>query len=212
MLDLIQGYKSNPVVILGGNGSMGRRYQAVLKYLKVPYLAVDIGSWGNMDEVVENTSRVIIATPTERHIDHIRFFNRPHHNIFCEKPISTEPGKVEQIVSELKCNLSMSLQYSVLTAAGSVGPSLYDYYNHGKDGLLWDCFQIIALATGEVSIKETSPIWRCTLNGLQLSLSDMDLAYIESIRRWLSYPGQNLDEIVNMHWKVFNYGKQHGLN
>jgi hypothetical protein len=94
------------------------------------------------------------------------------------------------------------MQYAELIQAGD-GPSHYNYFRHGNDGILWDCMQIIGLANGPVEIKEDSPIWDCVINGNRLNLSDMDGAYVSFIRSWLNGNlRQNFIEVVEIHRKV----------
>jgi hypothetical protein len=105
----------------------------------------------------------------------------------------------------------MVLQYDYIKVRGldeKHGWSGYNYYNHGKDGLAWDCLQIIGLAhdSTQLEVQETSPYWLAYLNGYKLSLSDMDQAYIDMLRDWVSIPKRYSDEfIILMHERVEAY-------
>ncbi len=84
----------------------------------------------------------------------------------------------------------------------------YNYFRSGKDGLVWDCLQIIALANDEISLRNDSPIWRCKINGTTLDLSDMDYAYHSFIKKWTKNGiDQNLSDLFKFHKKteaIFN--------
>jgi hypothetical protein len=88
------------------------------------------------------------------------------------------------------------------------GHSVYDYFKHGNDGLVWDCFQVIALAKETIHLSEESPIWHCVINGTQLDLRHMDYAYLVEIREWLAdinhgeEPEIGWDYIIDSHNKV----------
>lgn len=188
-------------LILGANGNMGLRYQAILKHLGVSYAAVDDG-----DEVPADFDGVLIATPTALHRAHIDSFAAAGVPILCEKPIATNMADVTAVINTCEKHgtcLAMVDQYAELTEYGT-GPTSYNYFRHGADGMYWDCINIIGHARGTVSIKETSPIWTCTINGHPLSLADMDMAYVSMIRHWLDTPRERLDYIYRAHSRVAN--------
>jgi hypothetical protein len=122
--------------------------------------------------------------------------------MLCEKPVTTSLTELAEILELYKNQrLKMVMQYAELNT-GDGGHSFYDYYNHGRDGLLWDCIQIIGLARSSWKVGEDSPVWKCALNGKELSLSDMDIAYISMIRKWFFAPREELLKIYDIHKKV----------
>lgn len=197
------------VLIVGGNGNMGRRYRAVLSALGEPFRIADI--WSTEDDIVKEASAasgVIIATPTATHADMIKLCAPTGVPILCEKPITKSLGELEALLDVLRkyrTPFNMVFQYSELANQQTSGLTYYDYYKHGGDSLAWDCIQIIGLARGEIILREESPIWRCVINGAPLSLADMDQAYVDFIERWLDRPGQDLNEIFSIHRKTHDF-------
>lgn len=191
-------------LILGSEGSMGKRYQAILNFLGQPYECFDDAFLAKSVYPSKKHDRFIVATPTETHLEVIKRLEKFGAPILCEKPLSKSLTEVDEIL-KIKAPVSMVMQYAYLVSPKSFGSTHYDYYHHGKDGLVWDCFQIIALAKDRVSLAEHSPIWSCTINGTVLRRGDMDGAYVEMIRNWLS--GANLDRGAMFKWheKVKNF-------
>ncbi len=197
------------ILIVGANGNMGTRYRAILRYLGQDFECVDQESVPlKILDQAEKSSGVIVATPTHTHVSFLRLLADCGKRILCEKPFSKNIAETRDIVSHLKrhgTRVSMVSQYMELADPNSLGPSGYDYFRHGQDGLIWDCIQIIGMARGEVIIQEKSPIWKCSLNGKQLSVADMDMAYVQHVNRWLSGWQQDLDLALEFHEKTHDY-------
>lgn len=192
---------------------MGKRYQAILKHLKKDFKCFDIDS--THYEIVdwcENSEGIILATPTETHVDYLLLLEKCKKPVLCEKPLSMYKSDLEEIkwACQRGLNLTMQMQYKYFDNKECNGPSEYNYFRHGNDGLSWDCLQIIGLARGEVSLKEDSPKWICKLNGLDLDLSQMDDAYIWSVKNWLEKPGDDINSLLEIHQKVAKYEEEYG--
>ena len=193
------------ILLVGANGSMGKRYRAILKQLGQSYYPVDIGQMCNDVTSIKGS---IIATPTETHYSIIKKV-APYGPILCEKPVCKSLSDLNDTVDFIRDNgvsFTMMNQYKLLDEQFAIGHSSYDYYNTGKDGLAWDCMQIIGAARSTVSIKDSSPIWECKLNGRQISIANMDRAYVEFVEEWLTFKKmQSLDYITEMHYKAKEY-------
>lgn len=197
------------VLIVGSEGNMGQRYKMILKYLKVPFSCFDTKLETSLLAASLDCDRAIIATPTEHHTSNIRdvmkYLKGP---ILCEKPICKDLLELGKLLDECKANgtdLRMVYQYKkVYRDDVLAGPSYYNYFKHGSDGLNWDCIQIIGLARGSVRISENSPFWNCVINGQTLRIQDMDMAYVEYVADWLKSPVlcAGPDEILDAHKKV----------
>jgi hypothetical protein len=206
------------VLIIGSEGSMGKRYQAVLKYLKTPFDCVDaIDSEDYIVQLAKESRGVIIATPTETHSYFLHLLSPlVKAPILCEKPVCKDIDELKTIIDVCRANgtnLTMMMQYKFLDFSQMLsleGPSHYDYFRTGNDGLYWDTFQTIALARGPVVVRNESPIWDCQLNGRRINFSDMDNAYISAVGEWLQNPGDDLDELLAMHIKVKKYELEYG--
>lgn len=184
---------------------MGKRYEAILNFLDVNYMSIDVNTPQLYREfALTNADHVIVATPTIVHIENIleSLEYGKKKRFLCEKPV-TQNLDLFDILREI--DFTMQFQYSELVKPNHKGHSFYDYFRHGSDGLVWDCMQVIALAKDTITLSEKSPIWKCAINGQVLSLSDMDLAYINYVRKWLSGYKSDLHEIIEIHQKV----KQH---
>jgi hypothetical protein len=193
---------------------MGRRYSAILKHLGVAFVGID------KDDTTPDFDfdGVILCTPTENHIDDILHFAEKKIPILCEKPISTDLERVLALCNharEKNIQLRMVNQYEFLLNEKEECAVLYNYYNHGKDGLAWDCINIIGLAKPNcgawecdgIQLRETSPIWTTIINGQILSLADMDKAYIAMLKHWLSGYTVNINYIEKAHRRVAEYIK-----
>jgi hypothetical protein len=198
------------IVIFGSNGSMGKRYQTILNYLNIHHVDIDVST--DMYQDYKKIDGIIIATPTDTHLEFIKIFSDLKVPILCEKPLSTDFKEIEQIKAlvDQGLNLTMMNQYKLLDDPSSEGPSFYNYFRHGNDGLYWDCMQIIGLARGSIQIHESSPVWTCMLNGKALSLSDMDWAYVQYVQDWIQNPGQDFNEILLAHQKTISYWMENG--
>ena len=194
------------ILVIGGNGSIGTRYQAVLRYLDKPCVVSDIGhSVAQTFEMAKQADGVIIASPTDTHAEWIHTLSPLRKPILCEKPICKDMSELSRVfmrVSADRTPFKMVFQYSYLDQPSAKGWSHYNYFRTGKDGLVWDCIQIIGLARGRVELENDSPIWRCILNGRALELGAMDAAYVHMIRDWLKNPAHDLGQIRAIHEKT----------
>jgi hypothetical protein len=195
-------------LILGADGSMGQRYRAILKYLKEPFEGYDTARGCAPSRPMYEYDRFIVATPTSTHHDLVLELGRLNKPILCEKPLSKDLKEVLAMMNAAS-NLSVMMQYRKLVDSDNTpGLSWYDYFRHGNDGLVWDVFQIIALAKSDVVIREDSPVWNCGINGEQLSLANMDAAYVRAVDDWLM--GEKISDldIFRYHRKVKAYEEQ----
>jgi hypothetical protein len=194
---------------MGFKGSMGKRYGAILRYLGHTFKKIDLDTPKHEAEWnIKNSTHLIIATPTDIHDQNIVESVELNKDIriLCEKPVVTNLSFLHTL-SEY--DITMQMQYTELTSPSDSGFSQYNYFNHGKDGIVWDCFQVIALAKGEVKIFEDSPIWSCDLNGRSLRLSDMDMAYVKYTDKWLKGYKSDLLQLKDWHQKVSEYDKKY---
>ena len=180
---------------------MGKRYQAILRHLGKDFVGIDKG-----DELPEIPySGYIIATPTDTHAGFLAELVKYKKPILCEKPISKnmdEVGQLMRLYHEEKCPLKMMLQYDYVAEFVGNGLSLYNYFRHGNDGLVWDCMQIVGAAKGEIALYDDSPIWKCSINGRDLNSAQMDYAYVRYVQDWFKDPFQPLGRIMDIHQKT----------
>lgn len=194
------------IALIGSEGSMGKRYQSIMRYLGVPFRALDaLHSRETVLQAAQESDGVVIATPTATHAAFIRALAPLKKPILCEKPVVKNMGDMKELVELLKDTgtpFRMMFQYSMLARTDRIGPTLYNYFRHGSDGLIWDCMQVIGLARGAYMLREDSPVWSCKVNGLRVEFQHMDAAYIAYFQKWLRDPAQDLGEIVAIHEKT----------
>lgn len=194
------------VLIIGADGSMGKRYQAIMSYLGTKTLLADKNhSITKIKELADQADGIIVATPTDTHVSIVRevlAFRKP---ILCEKPVSKNLLELKTLQAEIhfhRTPFRMVMQYEMLADPIRIGRSYYNYFRHGSDGLVWDCMQIVGLARTTVSLAETSPVWGCMINGKSLNLQHMDAAYVGYVQKWFRDPAQEASRIYEMHEKT----------
>lgn len=206
-VDLAPHVLKRPLIV-GAKGGMGRRYTAVLRREGVEPLLMDLG-----DEIPQGFDSVLICTPTASHVTDICRFAAYKVPILCEKPISTDLDEALGLCDFAERNgvlLRMVNQYRYMIAPGYRGGTAYNFYNHGKDGIAWDCISLIALASGAVQLEETSPTWICTINGQHMRQNWVDWSYVHMIRGWLQGDLCDIPYIREAHAKVAAYLETHG--
>lgn len=206
------------ILIIGSEGSMGSRYKAIFKYLGKSFTCVDVNdSEDKALAFAQDADGIVIASPTDTHSAYIHMLSPSVEvPILCEKPVCKDINELRDVLDICRSNgtkLSMMMQYEFLDYSLMLkinGNSHYDYFKTGNDGLIWDCFQTIALARGPVVVRNESPIWDVQLNGRKLNLSDMDNAYISYVAAWLEGGTSDLTKILEMHLKVHRYEITYG--
>lgn len=194
-------------LIIGSNGSMGKRYQAIMAHLKQDCYLADIGTSNvELARQIDASENIIIATPTNTHFEMIKKSASRGKNILCEKPLSKDMKELVSMfdfIEASQCRFNMTMQYCELFDPNSVGTSEYNYFRSGNDGLVWDCIQIVGLSKGKLVLQNMSPIWRCKINGKRLNLGDMDMAYVNFVKKFLmKKENYNLDELWRIHEKT----------
>lgn len=189
------------IAVVGGLGNMGSRYCAILRMLKIDYAILDAKvPWDSEEDL--KVDGIIIATPTEWHVEDILEFSDVGVPILCEKPITTDLKLLEKALHvSVPLRMINQYEYFMQNWNGS-GKTYYDYFKTGGDTLKWDCINITGLAKSDCEIQNNSPFWECWLNGRKLSLDLMDHAYVWNIESWLKGCRDNRDYIRHAHKKV----------
>ena len=181
------------ILVVGSKGSMGRRYCAILRYLKEEVITADIGDpWWEWD-----FDRVIIATPTGRHNADLLLAMPMGKPILCEKPISKSASDVschlqESISRGVDVRMCSNWKYAInlaLTRAQKVAIEgemeiEYSYYDSGKDGFFWDVIQLLHLA-GRFKYDRTRPAIEAKVNGIDVTLEHIHASYVLMVSEWL---------------------------
>lgn len=200
---------------------MGRRYYAILKHLGVEYVNREDPLFRGANKSTQ-FSQVIVATPTESHFDLlwdlIENFNI--RAILCEKPICKEPNKIQSLIDHAAyygVDVRMVCNWSFVKPNSRLKPECnfvdYDCYNTGKDGLAWDCIQLIYLANGMPTLKTKSPTFKTFINRKGISLDDIANSYVRMIEAWLKDPALlwSLEDAKKATEKTLEYIRLHPI-
>jgi hypothetical protein len=188
------------VLLVGSEGNMGRRYAAVMDYLQISYTGIDKG---HAISPSLSPSKVLIATPTDTHYAMITEHSRWGVPILCEKALTTIPEELKALL-DMDITLAMVNQYQTLASTIVTGKSYYNNWNSGRDGIAWDCINIIGMSNTPPLLSNKSPIWQCAINGKSLHIEEMDYAYIDMIAAWNAKPYSNKEYIEKAHKRVWD--------
>lgn len=212
------------ILIIGGNGNMGRRYSCCLTHLKKDYIISEAGDKKRYNKI-NKADHIIITTPTDRHIDDIsdiiEIRGKRETFILCEKPISKDIKKIRKIYNLLKNNKYIKLYmvnnyYHIpiinrdmrITRKNNVyeinDVTKYNYFLSGSDGLYYDCIQLIHLAKYNIKLSNDSPFYLCMINGYTLERMDVDISYVDMLEDFLKEKKYmwGLKDIKESHFKV----------
>ena len=175
-------------VIFGANGSMGRRYTAICKNMGHTVLPIEIGQTLSP---TEDFDYAIIATPTKTHFDIVKKLLPYNKTILCEKPVCFNLRRVKELrlldkrhLVKVVCNWKfvkgmLPFNHNKIE---------YNFYNTGKDGLYYDCCQLVLLSHGSCILRTTSPTFMATVNGKSISLTNIENSYITMIEKLINHP------------------------
>lgn len=179
------------ILLIGGNGSIGRRYQAILEYLEEPYIVHDFPflvsecNWPDFD-------KAIIASPTNTHEHYCNLLSRMNKPFLCEKPLSKDVEASRRISEECKNGFVVNNYAFVNTSVGfpPIPATIdYDFYNTGRDGLVWDVCQLVYLAyisKAELMVIRKSYTWHFQLNHWKVPYDCIEASYMQMIRAFLT--------------------------
>ena len=185
---------------------MGSRYARIVEYLGLNPVIHD--SWKENVNALD-ADLIIDAAPTSIR-DHTVLFaeKRPKKRFLLEKPLCKGAN-----LGDLPRNIRMINQYEyyladrlsgdvkIIEAVNTKKETVYDYWRSGKDGLIWDCINIVGLADddSDLDLRQDSLIWNCVINNQVLDISKMDVAYVWNIYDWLIHQDENVDYIYRAH-------------
>lgn len=176
------------VLVCGNRGNMGRRYTAILNYLGVENIGVDNG---DLTPHPDTYDRAIIATPSDIHMYVCEMMANLHKPFLCEKPIDKDPAKIQKLIDLCKkkrvdgrmvCNWAFTGRLKFYPGENQVQ---YSNYNTGKDGLAWDCIQLIYLAKGFPELSTGSPYLQAHIDGDRVHEGHIARSYKTMIDVWL---------------------------
>jgi hypothetical protein len=181
------------IAIVGSNGSIGRRYCACLDFLGYDVVKIDLPR----PSVMPSFDRAIIATPTNSHYENLREFLTYKIPVLIEKPVSKSLREISLLISLDKMNFSRVVCNWKFVPGMREHSNLITYNNYytGQDGTMWDMCQIVYLSNGSCKIETTSPVFKCTVNKLNVTLLDIERSYIFMLDTWMT----NADKLWTLH-------------
>ena len=181
------------VLLIGGLGSIGRRYQAILRAFDVEFEIYDVH---NQFTPLRKLSfdKALVCTPTESHYSYCMELIHMGKPFLCEKPLSRDLYECTQIrdeaqktgvVGNIVCNYKFLLEKLEGYHKQGQYHFTYDYFNTGKEGTFWDCCQLVYLDP-KCTIKISSPVWLLSINTGFVNYQDLELSYVFMIQQWLA--------------------------
>jgi hypothetical protein len=173
------------VLLVGGFGKIGSRYNAILKHLGVDFDIYD--PIYSVDIDLQKFDKFIIASPTDTHHEWCMRAIEYRKPFLVEKPLSKSIEQCQEIVDLahnipgfVVCNYKYVVNTNLSWKLRGRGQLMYDYYNPG-DSLNWSCSQIIYLDPAAV-LKTDSPIWRFRVNRSFIDYKVLEKSYVSMIR------------------------------
>lgn len=180
------------ILLVGGNGSIGRRYQAILQFMRTPYMVHEANDTETFEsKLKKGITKAIIATPTNSHVNFCREFANRSIPFLCEKPLSKNIDEVKWIQTICKKSPGYVVNNYAFLNEGLEPPIhfRYDFYNTGKDGLVWDICQLIYLARkyeAELCVRTNSYWWDMEWGTIQVPYAWIEQSYMRMLRAFLS--------------------------
>ena len=175
------------ILLIGGYGSIGRRYAAILKNLKANFDIYDITV--RTEPKFEKYDAFIIASPTDTHLDYLKKLQVYQRPILCEKPVSKTPGDIPEIDNAfVVCNYFYVAQMLNIQPPYKI---FYDFYNTGKDGMYWDCCQLIYMDP-KMKLRMNSHRWNLNINDNWIKFRNLEEAYFRMISDFIYGKYENL--------------------
>lgn len=172
------------IALIGGDGSIGRRYQAVLNHLTIPFRVIEVG---DSKDLLDGCNKAIIATPTDRHMDWAWECFYKNIPFLCEKPMSKNKQEIKSLMDRGATGYVVNNWSFISTNYGNHKPNsiYYDFYNTGKDGLVWDVCQLVLIADMsdcKISVRTNSYWWHAEWGLEDIPYNFIEHSYMQMIR------------------------------
>ncbi|MCB1198524.1 MAG: Gfo/Idh/MocA family oxidoreductase, partial [Deltaproteobacteria bacterium] len=182
------------ILLVGSEGSIGKRYQAVIRHLGLALFCKDL----DVEDAIEMSKidRIIIATPTPTHKELILIYAKEKKPLLCEKPmmLSMDYTEIENIP-----NLYMVCNYKYVIPTGA--KIFYNYFHAGNEDFASNFAQPLYIDP-EASIAQTSPIFdlQYTFHGEhhKVTTEMLQQSYVKMIE---DFENVNFDMLWNLKKK-----------
>lgn len=179
---------------------MGQRYIKIVKAAGHTVISLDIEDYlediqptaysRGVTSWLKKCSKVIIATPTDTHIEICRLCEEYNVKYLCEKPISFNPEELKGLTGSMVCNWAYVIPNTVLKPREN--NVYYNYHKTGPHGKIWDCIQLLHLSSKinkrDISrfIKNDAPNFTAIINNHIITLDMIEDSYTRMIQDWLN--------------------------
>jgi len=182
------------ILLIGGAGSIGRRYHKILNQLEHHVIVLDPATGdehyqASVDLAMSgNYDKAIICTPTDTHCKvfwkHIGW-QKP---MLIEKPVDKRPEQI-RLLKERAYSLGVDVRMvcNYKYALKGAKPIEWNYFKTGQDGLYWDLIQLIYI-NPDICIKQDGFIWQVKTNEGAISYKDVEMSYYDMIMDFLYKP------------------------
>lgn len=178
------------ILLIGGMGSIGQRYQCVLSFLGHKFHVYDNADPESTKVNLKNFDRWIIASPTDTHYEWCMKAIENKATFLCEKPLSKDLKEcidIRTAADKERAKGFVVNNYYMIMKRFDNDKSInikYDFYHSGKDGLEWDCCQLIYRDPIAI-IDNRSPVWSLSINWQEIQYREVELSYIKMIDAFL---------------------------
>lgn len=182
------------VLVIGSEGSTGKRYCRILEEMGHSVLRYDIEDVGNP---LPGYDKVIIATPTETHRNYYNLLPPTEwYNILIEKPAFSRIECTRVVMAKMVCNWAFVFPDRILLP----GKNLVNYscsYT-GKEGYWFNTCQLHILSNGRGVISESSDTFNASIDGEVVTRLMIEASYVRMIDSWLYRPEEvwNVQDLI----------------
>jgi hypothetical protein len=171
-------------LVIGGRGSAGSRYCAILKSLDVPYEVFDLADEQCRPFEDYDFTHAIIATPTPNHLVWLNTLCHQDKTFLCEKPVSKMVDEIVPFISYDKGYVVNNYAFCLDQFKPDSCKITYDYFRTGSDGVYFDCVQLLYLDL-EARIRTNSPIWEFWNHSYRVHYHEIEQSYIDMVQTFL---------------------------
>lgn len=191
------------IALLGYKGSIGSRYDTILKSLGLNYERIEKDDY----IIPDRWTKAIIATPTRTHYELAKLCEERKIPYLVEKPATKDINEAEEM-------LAWEYGFIVNNYSFIAQAKLNIYYNFfktGSDGLHWDLVQLIYKAKIndlDIKIETDSPVWTLKMDDYEVPYREIETSYIRMIRAFISEKYEHLLPIraaLGMHQAVTEF-------
>jgi hypothetical protein len=172
------------IALIGGKGNMGRRYAACLKFLNEDFRIIDVDtSFEEREDILSHSNKAVICTATRTHLELASEMQTRGITYLVEKPFA------KFYPSEFIPGNGFIVNNWSFIANDHTKDISYNFYNTGKDGLLWDVCQLITCAfkyKSQLIIECSSPVWDVRVNGRMVAYREIEESYIWMLKAFIN--------------------------